>query len=156
MSSTSRLLGLVYAPLRQWRHLDTIPPQHLFVNSIESSPVSSSTELEKANKARLDELGLREEDGQVVVVSLDGTPGGELARFSAFHRHILPCFFLYCTHDAKMTDVDLSLLHISYICPHLQNPTLTRTSKPLDLKMIKPTRNDGPQPTKLSSSPTSP
>jgi hypothetical protein len=79
--TSRRLSGLVYAPLRQWRGLDTISPQDLVVDSIASSPECSSAELEKANRGRLDELGLGFEDGEVVVVSLDGTPGGELARF---------------------------------------------------------------------------
>lgn len=78
MSKTSRrLLGLVYAPLRQWRGLDTISPQDLVVDNIISSPESSSADLEKVNRGRLDDLGLGFEEGQVVVVSLDGTPGGE-------------------------------------------------------------------------------
>jgi hypothetical protein len=90
MSKTSRrLLGLVYAPLRQWRGLDTISPQDLVVDNIMSSPESSSAELEKANRGRLDELGLGFEHGEVVVVSLDGTLGGESSDLQRFLHSVV-------------------------------------------------------------------
>ena len=62
MSIGKSLLGLGSAPLRQWRRLDSVSP----------------LEISKAESTESwDDLGLKLEDDELVVLSLDGTPGGE-------------------------------------------------------------------------------